>query len=454
MNLVDVFNHIDSNINSIKNKLRDLISIPSIAITNENIDKAVSKVDSLMQKIGLSTEIIEIKESCPLICGEIKSSKSKKTILFYDHYDVQPADNPKKWKTQPFQLTERIENNKTILYGRGVSDNKGDLISRLSVIESFLNKTGDVPVNIKFFVEGEEEAGSPNFKKYIEKCNNFLKADAGIWEFGEHTPEIVPIIYCGMKGNQYVELNLKTAKTQIHSSFAPIIHNPVLRLNQALATLVDENGKILLDNFNEKIKPPTKEDLEQIQKIPFDENIAKEKWGVQNFKQTDGKTILETLKFSPSLTICGYRSGYINEGSKTIIPEEAMVKLDFRLVPDQTPSEIMDKLRKHLITRNYQDIEVIDLEGLYPVRTPVTDPFVKLVAESAQNVYKKEPIIDPISQASGPLYPLKKAMKCPFVSIGVGHTFSNKHAPNENITLEGFIKGMKFIATILNNFSN
>ncbi|MHA2059156.1 MAG: M20/M25/M40 family metallo-hydrolase [Candidatus Ranarchaeia archaeon] len=452
MDIVDVLTHIEYGVDVTKDMLGELVSIPSIAITHENIEKTVGIVQRMMESVGLSTEIVEIKDACPVICGTGNSSRSDKTLLFYDHYDVQPADPIEEWVSPPFTLSTRIEEGVGRLYGRGVSDNKGDLISRFAVVKAYLDATGDLPVNIKFFIEGEEEAGSPNLEKYVEKCKGFLQADAGIWEFGEQTPDGRPVIFCGLKGNQYAELRIKGSSVDLHSSLAPIVENPAWRLNHALSTLVSAEGKITLDDFYEHVVPITSTDRQQIQNIPFDAKLAKQKWGLSKFKDTEKKSLVETLRFEPSLTICGLISGYLGQGSKTIVPSSATAKIDFRLVPAQSPQEIMQKLRKHLNKRGYTDIEIIDLQGLEPAKTPVTHPFVKLVAEAAQQVYQQPPVIDPLSPASGPLYLFQKVMKCPFVSVGVGHTFSNKHAPNENITVNGFVDGMKFIAHILYAF--
>ncbi len=454
--LVDLFAHIEFNSDTYIEMLRELVRIPSIAATGEGIDEVISKVIYFMEDAGISVELLELPDANPIIFGTIQSTKAKQTLLFYDHYDVQPAHEDEGWDSPPFDLSIRIENEKGRIFGRGVADNKGDLTSRIALVNSFLDTTGDIPINLKFVVEGEEEIGSPNLERYVTKFHKKFMADYGVWEFGEYVDDGVPKIFLGVKGNQYLELRAKGPRIDVHSSKAPIIPNPAWRLLEALRTLRDEQGHILIDKFEEKIIPFSQEELDLIAKIPFDEEAAKRQYGISEFRdQKTGIELLHSLKQDPTCTICGLKSGFIDdEGTKTIIPAYALAKLDIRLVPNQTPQETMDLIHAHLQSRGYQDIEVIDLKGLEPSKTPYTDPFVKIVAESAQATFKKPPIIDPMSEASGPLYLFRNRLKIPFVGIGVAHSFSGAHSPNENITVNGFIDTIKWFGTLLCSLSS
>ncbi|MHA1861727.1 MAG: M20/M25/M40 family metallo-hydrolase, partial [Candidatus Ranarchaeia archaeon] len=379
------------------------------------------------------------------------STLSKKTILFYDHYDVQPPDPVDEWDSPPFELSVRIEEEKGRIYGRGVADNKGDLVSRIALIKAFLDVSGDVPVNAKFVIEGEEEIGSPRLSTFVQKYRDRLSADFGVWEFGEHLLDGRPKIFLGVKGNQYLSIRCDGPRMDVHSSKAPIIMNPAWRLIRALLTLIDEKGRIMIDKFYDKVLPVSEEELKLIDVIPFDEEYTKRQYGLKKFwRNLSGPLLLRALKTEPTCTICGLRSGFIGEqGTKTIIPSYAVAKLDIRIVPEQKPADVMSQVRQHLDKKGYSDLVVTDLGGLEPAKTSFKEPFVTKVIESAKQVFKKSPVIDPISEASGPLYLFRNKLDVPFVGIGVAHSFSGAHSPNENIIVDNFVDTIKWLGTLL-----
>lgn len=450
MGLEEVYEYVDAHAEGFVEDLIRLVKQPSVSAKGEGIEECAVLVEKMMQEIGLSTKIVGGKEGNPVVYGEIGSQNSGKTILFYDHYDVQPPEPIEKWRCKPFS-GEIIDGK---IYGRGASDNKGNLVSRLKAVQTLLQVRGEVPVNVKFFVEGEEEVGSPNLEPVIKEYQNLFSADAAIWEFGGTDRRGRPNLYLGLKGVLSVELRAVGASRDVHSANAPLIPNPAWRLLWALNLLKDREEKVLVNGFYDSVRSPSSEEIESLEDIPFEEEEFKKELGLEEFLQKkSGVEALKALLYQPTCTINGFISGYTGEGSKTVLPHEASAKLDFRLVPNQNPTEIFQKLVGHLERHGFGDLEVIKHGSTEPTRTPITDPFVKLVARTAEKVYGEKAVIYPTSAGSGPMHLFRNYLGYPVVSAGCSHPEASTHAPNENLQIGSFIKGTKFIATLISDFA-
>lgn len=450
MSLEEIYNYVEANSEkSIKDLIR-LVKQPSVSAKKEGLKECAEIVEEMLKEVGLSTKVIPEKEGNPVVFGEIKGKKAKKTLLFYDHYDVQPPELLEEWICDPFNPLMRDGK----IYGRGVSDNKGDFVSRLKAVEAFLDTEGSLPVNIKFLVEGEEEIGSIHLQEVIEKNKELFSADAAIWEFGGTDRHGRPRICLGLKGVLSVELRAKGASRDVHSSNAPLIPNPAWRLVWALSTLKNEKDEILIDGFYDNVKKPSEEEIAYVKDIPFEEEEEKKDLGLKSFLHNlSGLDAVKTLLYQPTCTINGLLTGYTASGSKTVLPNKALVKLDFRLVPEQRTKDIFDKLVKHLKTHGFEDIEVIKQGSTEPTRTPLSDKFVQTVIKAAEKVYRKKTVVYPTSPASGPMHLFRNILGFPVVSAGCAYEDSRGHAPNENITVKGFIEGTKFMATIIKDFA-
>ena len=450
MSLEGVYDYVDAHADSFVEDLVKLVKQPSVSAKGEGIEECAILVEKMMQEIGVSTRIIRGKKGHPVVYGEIKPEKSGKTILFYDHYDVQPPEPLEKWMCKPF--SGKIINGK--VYGRGASDNKGNFVSRLKAVQTLLEVAGNVPVNIKFFVEGEEEIGSPNLEPVIKKYRDLFSADAAIWEFGGTDRRGRPNLYLGLKGVLSVELKATDASRDVHSANAPLIPNSAWRLVWALNLLKDKEENILIEGFYDNVLPPSSEEIECLKSIPFEEEEFKKELDLKEFLQSkSGLEALKALLYQPTCTINGFISGYTGKGSKTVLPHEASAKLDFRLVPNQDPTEIFQKLVRHLKRHGFEDLEIIKHGSTEPTRTPIDDPFVKLVAKTAEKVYGKKAVIYPTSAGSGPMHLFRNFLGYPVVSAGCSHPEANTHAPNENLKIESYVKGIKFIATLISDFA-
>jgi len=446
----NVYSYIDQHSQAFIQELVRLVKQPNVSAKGEGMQECAEMVGKMLREAGFSTRMIPETEGYPVVYGELKSKNSKKTLLFYDHYDVQPPEPLEEWKFDAF--SGKIHDGK--IYGRGVSDNKGNIVSRLKAVEAFLETVGDVPVNVKFVVEGEEEIGSPHLDLVVKQNKSLFANDATIWEFGGTNYEGRPEIYLGLKGVLSMELRAKGASRDVHSANAPLVPNPAWRLVWALNTLKNEEDEILIEGFYDNVESPSKAELQLLDDIPLEEEETKESWGLKEFlHRRAGTEAKKMLLFSPTCTINGFLTGYTGPDSKTVLPKEAMVKLDFRLVPHQTSDEIFKKLVKHLRKKGFGDIEAIKYGSTDPTKTPATEKFVTIVAKAAEKIYKKKTVIYPTSAASGPMHIFRNHIDSPIISAGCSHADAKGHAPNENLTIEGFIKGTKLIATILNDLN-
>ncbi|TLS38701.1 M20/M25/M40 family metallo-hydrolase [Pseudalkalibacillus caeni] len=445
----DVYEYIDKHQDQYIEWLQELCRIPSVAAQNRGMQEAADKVaEYLKEKVNGKAELVSTA-GFPVVYGKL-AGKKEKTLSFYNHYDVQPEDPLELWNYPPFEAD--IENGK--MYARGVADNKGNLVARIAAVHAYQQVRGELPLNIKFIVEGEEEIGSVNLEGFGEENEDLIKADGCIWEFGYRNADGRQQVSLGVKGMAYVELVCRGANTDMHSANAAVIENPAWRLIWALSTLKDKNEHVQIEGFYDKVLSLTKEEEEAINQLIYSEEEMLEQLELQSFLlNLNGDELKEKLIFQPTCNICGIESGYTGEGSKTVLPSEARAKLDFRLVPDQDPHEIVSLLRNHLDKHGFEDIEIIKMGMEKPAKTPFDDPLAESVISSTKQVSNLEPTVMPMSPGTGPMYELCQKFGIPSVSVGVGNFESNNHAPNENINIEDYVDGIKLIATVLEDYA-
>ncbi len=441
----------DENLDESIQELSTLSAQPSVAAQNWGMEECAQMVADMLIKRGFKTEIMPTG-GAPVVIGERAGARNDKTLLFYNHYDVQPAEPLELWDSPAFEPTLRD----CKLYARGVSDDKGHITSRLFAIDALLAEDGELPCNIKFLIEGEEEIGSVHLPEFIENNQELLAADACIWEFGGVNFDEVPMQYVGLRGICYVELSVETADVDVHSGKGgSIFPNAAWRLVWALSTLKDENEHILIPGFYDPIVPHTERDAELLAALPDPADDYKTRWGVKSFlKDLVGGLDLRLAEvFEPTCTICGLTSGYQGQGSKTVLPARASAKVDFRLVPNQTPKQVLEQLRAHLDAQGFADVEIEFLGGGPAAQTDPDDPFIKIVVETANDIYDKPMQIDPMIGGSGPNYPFVHVLGQPVATAGCGYPGSNAHAPNENLRLDLYLKHAQHVVRILKAFS-
>ncbi len=431
-------------------ELSELCKIPSVAAQNRGIKECADHVAQMLKRRGFSVEILPTGGS-PVVVAERKG-KVDKTLLIYNHYDVQPAEPLELWDSPPFEPSLRDG----VLYARGVSDDKGHFTSRLFAIDAILASEGELPCNIKFVVEGEEEIGSVHLPEFVKNNTKKLAGDACIWEFGGVDHREVPQQYLGLRGICYVELSVETAKIDAHSGIGgTIFPNAAWRLVWALGTLKGQDERIRIPGHYDNVVPPSERDRALFAALPDESEELRTRYGIKTFLKgvTGGAELRIQEVFEPSCTICGLTSGYQGPGSKTVLPALASAKVDFRLVPNQTPEEVLEKLRAHLDAQGFSDIKITYLGGEAPGRTDPDDPFIKLVVDTAAEVYEMPMEIHPMVGGSGPNHAFLHYLHVPVATAGVGHPGTQAHAPNENLRLDLYMKGARHIARILKSFA-
>ncbi|RDE13192.1 MAG: peptidase M20 [Candidatus Thorarchaeota archaeon] len=441
----EVSRSIDDDLHSSVDALKKLVEIPTVAAKGEGIPETSELVERMLRDAGLETQI-HPTSGAPVVTGWLDVG-AKRTLLFYDHYDVQPAEPMDLWASPPFEPEVREGR----LWGRGVADNKGDTTSRIQVIKAFKETGTDLPVNIKFVIEGEEEIGSPHLPEYTKKNKDFITADGGIWEFGGADIDGIQEAWLGLKGIYYVELEVERLSKNVHSSLACILPSAAYRLVWALSTLRDGNSRILIDGFYDGMKPLTKAEIKAIEKIDLHEADFKEIYAVDEYLNgLSGMELKKAYYGAPTCNICGITSGYQGRGSMTVLPAKASVKIDFRLIEGMHPDEIHRKLRRHLDSHGFNDIKIGYIEGYPPAKTPISHPFVKIVKAANRRVFG-DLIIHPTSPGSGPLYLFNRYV--PMVSVGCSDHLGNAHSPNESISLENFRRAQHRIVAIIDEMS-
>lgn len=442
--------YLEKNLDKSLAELSQLVAQPSVGAQNLGLQECAALVGGMLKARGFEVQIMKTA-GAPVVFGERKG-KSDKTLLIYNHYDVQPPEPLELWETPPFEPSLRDGK----LYGRGVSDDKGHITSRLFAIDSLLEMDGELPCTIKFIIEGEEETASVNLFEFVNQNKDLLKADACMWEFGGVDHRDMPMLYLGLRGICYVELSVETAATDVHSGLGgSIFPNAAWRLVWALSTLKGEDERIRIPGFYNGIKPPSPRDRELMEALPDVAEEYKSRYGVKQFiKGLTGGTDLKVEEvFTPTCTICGLTSGYQGPGSKTVLPARASAKVDFRLVPDQHPADILKKLRAHLDAQGFSDVQITDLGGDPPARTNAEEPFIRLVVKTSEEVYETPMQLVPMTGGSGPSYPFVHDLKLPVATAGLGYPDTRIHAPNENIRVDLYLKHARHMARIIKEFT-
>lgn len=442
--------HIDDHLEYWIDQLGRLCAQPSVSAQGLGIEECAELVKTMLEEQGFSAQVMATAGH-PVVYGE-GQGVSDKTMLFYLHYDVQPAEPLELWDSPPFTMT-RVGDK---LVARGVTDDKGHIISRLAALAAVREAHGGLPLNVKFIIEGEEEMGSPSISPFIDEHQDLLSADACIWEFGSVDFDGRPTLTLGMRGLCYVELSVETASMDAHSGFGgSIFPNAAWRLVWALNSIKGPDERILIPGFYDDAISPTETDMALLADLPDASEEIKAMYGLDEFLDglEGGLELARAAVFEPTATINGLDSGYQGPGPKTVLPAKAMAKIDFRLIPNQDPVDIYQKLRAHLDREGFEDVNVKMLGGVRPARVDPDHPFVRLTAEAAEDVYGVSPLIEPIIGGSGPNYPFIHVLGLPVVSAGVGYPDGRAHAPNENVRIGDFVSGTRHTARIISRFA-
>ncbi len=445
MTLTRFDRYVDRHARSFAERLQALCRMPSVAARGTGMRAMVEAVEQAMQRVGIGTRLFKMGTGYPIVYGECGSGPS---YLVYGHYDVQPVGHLTDWTVGPFSGS--IVDGK--LYARGAANSKGDLLARLVAVEAYQKTFGKLPISLRFIVEGEDGLGSPNLFKFTSEHSDLLAAKGCLWDEGYRDTKERPVISLGFKGITFLELRAHGARADLHSKWGAIVPNPAWRLVQALATITSPKGVITIDGFSSHLAPINADDAEALKAIELDEVGLKKEFRIGGWvRSMKGAALVKEHIFGPTCTICGIQTGHTDAGAKTVLPSTAMARLDFRLVPDLTPSLVLELLRSHLDLRGFKDIEIIELGSAPLAKASATSRVARSVIEPAIEVYGTPPLVYPMDPSSGPVGAVcgVSSPATPVASFGVSYAGSNPHGPDENIRLDDFLLSVKFIGRVI-----
>ncbi len=426
-----------------------LVAQPSVSARNEGVEECAALVAEMIGEVGGKARTLRRKGSAPLVYGEVRSSRSEKTVLFYNHFDVQPEEPLDLWRSPPFKPEVRGGR----LYGRGASDDKGELVARLKVVESYVNTHGEPPCNIKFCFEGEEETGSNGLGGYVAENPDLFECDAVLWEDGAVTLDGTPVVSLGVKGILYVEYALRMLKKDAHSAYAAILEAAPWKMVRLLSLLRDEGGRVLVPGWYDGVVDFTPGELELVREHPFDREFFEGTYGAKRF--VGAQTPLElkkALESRPTANISGLWTGYEGPGEKTVLPAEVRCKMDFRLTMGQDPKKLYGNLRAYMDANGFGDVKTTVLDSEPAARVSPGDPWAKAAMNAGKMVYGKKSITELSGAGTSPFYVFRDRYQVPIVAIGISSPDAANHAPNENIRLDLLHKGMLWMAQTIENY--
>jgi len=416
---------------------------PSVSAQGAGMAEMATLTETTLREAGFATRQLVVPGAPPAIYGELPGHGDY-TLLLYDHYDVQPPEPYDLWHSPPFEPTLRDGK----LYARGAADDKGEIAARLSAIAALRAVYGTLPLTIKYLIEGEEEIGSPHFAAFAQRYREELRADAVLWEGAGFAADGRPQVVLGFKGLLEVELSVQSLSGDAHSSLAGILPSAPWRLIEALGTLRDREGGILIPGFYDPVLPPSPEALAALDAGPDPEPGLRRLYGVDRFMGgLGGKALTNRGALAPTCNIAGLLSGYTGEGMKTVLPARAMARLDFRLVPDQQPDAVLALLRAHLTGCGFGDLEVRVLGAAEPVVLPFAHPLTRRLIGIAEAYDGRPPQVSPLAAGTLPLLgDFRRYVGVPGLATSGNASYAGSgfHAPNEHIRLADLEAAVRF----------
>ncbi|MCU0491744.1 MAG: M20/M25/M40 family metallo-hydrolase [Chloroflexaceae bacterium] len=439
-----VFNHIEANRQPMLERLCDYLRMPSISAHGLGMGEVAAFLVERLQALGMETRTIATA-GWPLVYGRRNDAPGAPTVLLYGHYDVQPPDPLEAWLSPPFEPT--VRNGR--LYARGAGDNKGQHFAQLLAIESLLACYGSLPCNVIVLLEGEEEVGSPHIAQVVREQRDLLKADLVITADGPMHESGRSCIMFGVRGIASFELRAQGANRDLHSgNFGGVAPNPLWTLVHLLATMKNAQGEITIEGFHDNIVPATALEQAALAALPVDVAAVQAELGLRQLDAPAERGFYERLSRWPTLTINGLHGGYGGPGSKTVLPHQAFAKCDMRLIANQTVDEILDKVERH-VRRHAPEVEFVRGAGMDPSTTPLDSPFTAPLHQALRLARNEEPLLIPALGGSLPEYVWTKILGVPAFVIPYANHDEANHAPNENIELELFFKGIRTGAALL-----
>ncbi len=418
----------------------------------EGLAGAADWIAERLRRLGATVDVVRLPdrpEVPPLVVGEI--GDGPRTLSCVQHYDVQPAVPLELWTTPPYEPAIRDGR----LYGRGATDNKGELLPRIWAIEAYLATIGPLPCRVRFLVEGEEEYGSEHLDSLLDQRPGIRAVEGALIEGGGVDLSGRPEIVGGVRGIVVLELVCRTIAYDAHSSLATILPSAPVRLAQALSGMYTADGRPAVPGLEAGIAPPTAAQLAIVDAIPLDllDEMRQEYRVERLVGGLDGVAAIRAMTFAPTLNIQGLWSGFIGPGDKTITPAEAHARLDIRIVPDQQPGAIVEALRAHLDRLGFSDIEIIGEEGEPAYWTRADDPMLDAAARVSEAVFGLPSVRYVSMPGVAPMWQVCGRDRIPMTSLGGGTSDARAHAPDENVRLDYAAKAVEVTARFLDEFA-
>ncbi|HYX25324.1 MAG TPA: dipeptidase [Thermoanaerobaculia bacterium] len=453
----DVLARIDSEKERYLEELKDYIRIPSISTDPDfkaDVLRAGEFLVGKLREAGLQAERIDTAGH-PLVYAEWLGAPGKPTVLFYGHYDVQPVDPIELWRNPPFEPT--VEGDK--LVARGATDDKGQSFAHVKAVAALLAERGRLPVNVKFLVEGEEEAGGQAIDEYVKKDGGKrLKADAVVISDSSLFAPGQPSLLYGLKGLCYTEIKVTGPNRDLHSgTYGGALWNPLNALCHVIDGLRDaKTGKILIPGFYDDVRPLEDWERQEWARLPFDEEAYRADLGVPELFGEEGYTTRERTWGRPTCDVHGLFGGYMGKGAKTVLPSWGGAKVSMRLVPDQDPEKIGKLFARHVqaIAPKGVTVEVIGLHGAPPVVVEVQGPIVDAALDAMEEIWGARPVRVREGGSIPIVSTFAAVLKCPVLLLGFGLNDDGLHSPNEKFNVSHFYKGIRSVARLLDRLGD
>lgn len=455
----DVLARIEREKSTYLEELKDYLRIPSIS-TDPAYDADVRRCAEFlldkMQTAGLDARLIETAGK-PLVYGEwLGAGEDKPTILFYGHYDVQPADPLELWRNPPFEPA--LEEDGKILVARGATDDKGQSYTHVKAVAALLAERGELPANVKFIIEGEEECGGESIEAFVKEdagevlaCDAVFVSDSAMYAPGQ------PSLLYGLKGLAYMEIKVEGPNRDLHSgSFGGAVTNPANALGQIIASLRDaETGRILIDGFYDDVLPLEEWERAEFAALPFDEEAYVEDLGIPEVFGEEGYSTLERVWGRPTCDVNGIFGGYQGEGAKTVLPAWAGAKVSMRLVPNQDSKKIERLFEAHVkkVAPPGVRVEATPHHGAPPVLLTTEGPIVEAALSASEDVWGKRPVRVREGGSIPIVAVFADVLEVPVMLMGFGLSDDRLHSPNEKFDVENFYAGIRIVVRMLDRLA-
>jgi acetylornithine deacetylase/succinyl-diaminopimelate desuccinylase-like protein len=432
------------------NDLIEVLKIPSISTDkqfNGDVLRAAEWMANKLKRLGVenveimpTVQVMPEQGGHPVVYGDYLKKPGAPTVLIYGHYDVQPPDPEDEWQTGPFEPQVRGD----LLFGRGASDMKGQALAAFHAIDSLM-KAGEMPVNLKFLLEGEEEIGSKHLEAFLQKHADKFKADVSLNPDAGMIGVDMPTITYGLRGLAYFEINVWGPKADLHSGlYGGAVHNPAQVLAELVARMHDKKGRVTLPGFYDSVRKLTKQERTDFSRLPNDDAKYLEEAGVPALWGEAGYTSAERTGARPTLEVNGLLSGWTGPGSKTVLPAKAMAKISCRLVPDQVPDTVKAQMHQFMEENAPETVrwEVKDLTSSPTAIADLDNPGVKAMDKAMEAVWGMRPYYRREGGSIGAVAMLQQICSVESVLVGMGLPTDNVHSPNEHLHLPTWYKGI------------